>query len=48
MSAWMYEGNGMKLMREFYARYNMLNFPMVTLAPRWAAGIARRSSHSPM
>ncbi len=28
MSAWMYEGNGMKLMREFYARYNMLNFPM--------------------
>ena len=27
MSAWMYEGNGLKLMREFYAKYNMLNFP---------------------
>ncbi len=27
MSAWMYEGNGLKLMREFYAKYNMINFP---------------------
>jgi TRAP-type mannitol/chloroaromatic compound transport system substrate-binding protein len=27
MSAWMYEGNGMKLMREFYAKYSMVNFP---------------------
>ncbi len=27
MSAWMYEGNGLKLMREFYAKYNMVNFP---------------------
>jgi TRAP-type mannitol/chloroaromatic compound transport system substrate-binding protein len=27
MTAWMYEGNGMKLMREFYARYNIVNFP---------------------
>ncbi|NPC55505.1 TRAP transporter substrate-binding protein [Caenimonas soli] len=27
MSAWMYEGNGMKLMREFYAKYSMINFP---------------------
>ncbi len=27
MSAWMYEGNGMKLMREFYAKYNIINFP---------------------
>lgn len=27
MSAWMYEGNGMKLMREFYAQYNIVNFP---------------------
>ena len=27
MTAWMYEGNGTKLMREFYAKYNMLNFP---------------------
>jgi TRAP-type mannitol/chloroaromatic compound transport system substrate-binding protein len=26
MSAWMYEGNGMKLMREFYAGYNIVNF----------------------
>jgi TRAP-type mannitol/chloroaromatic compound transport system substrate-binding protein len=27
MTAWMYEGNGMKLMREFYANYNIINFP---------------------
>jgi TRAP-type mannitol/chloroaromatic compound transport system substrate-binding protein len=26
MTAWMSEGNGMKLMREFYAKYNMINF----------------------
>jgi len=28
LTAWMYEGNGMKLMREFYAQYNIVNFPM--------------------
>ena len=28
MTAWMYEGNGLKLMREFYANYNIVNFPM--------------------
>ncbi|HEY2928986.1 TRAP transporter substrate-binding protein [Piscinibacter sp.] len=28
MTAWMYEGNGMKLMREFYAKFNIVNFPM--------------------
>jgi len=28
MSAWMYEGNGLKLLREFYAKYNIVNFPM--------------------
>ncbi|MBK6385760.1 MAG: TRAP transporter substrate-binding protein [Rhodoferax sp.] len=28
MTAWMYQGNGGKLMREFYAKYNMVNFPM--------------------
>jgi len=27
MAAWMYEGNGLKLMREFYAKYNIINFP---------------------
>jgi len=27
-TAWMYEGNGMKLMREFYKAYNIVNFPM--------------------
>ena len=27
MSAWMYQGNGGKLMREFYAKYNIVNFP---------------------
>ena len=26
MTAWMHDGNGMKLMREFYAGYNMVNF----------------------
>jgi len=28
INAWMYEGNGMKLTREFYAGYNIINFPM--------------------
>ncbi|MBT9552466.1 MAG: TRAP transporter substrate-binding protein [Hydrogenophaga sp.] len=28
MTAWMYEGNGLKLMREFYSAYNIVNFPM--------------------
>jgi len=28
MTAWMYEGNGMKLFREFYKNYNIVNFPM--------------------
>jgi len=28
MTAWMYDGNGMKLMREFFAQYNIINFPM--------------------
>ena len=27
MSAWMVDGNGLKLMRAFYAQYNLLNFP---------------------
>ena len=27
MTAWMVEGNGGKLMREFYAKYNIINFP---------------------
>jgi TRAP-type mannitol/chloroaromatic compound transport system substrate-binding protein len=27
MTAWMYEGNGLKLMREFYAKYDIINFP---------------------
>lgn len=28
LTAWMYDGNGMKLMREFFATYNIVNFPM--------------------
>ncbi len=28
MTAWMYEGNGLKLFREFYAAFNIVNFPM--------------------
>ena len=27
MSAWTYEGNGLKLMREFYSKFNMISFP---------------------
>jgi TRAP-type mannitol/chloroaromatic compound transport system substrate-binding protein len=27
MTAWQYEGNGLKLMREFYAKYNIVSFP---------------------
>jgi len=27
-TAWMYEGNGLKLLRAFYARYNIVNLPM--------------------
>jgi TRAP-type mannitol/chloroaromatic compound transport system substrate-binding protein len=28
MTAWQYEGNGLKLMREFYKNYNIISFPM--------------------
>ncbi|OYU45378.1 MAG: ABC transporter substrate-binding protein [Burkholderiales bacterium PBB4] len=28
MTAWMYQGNGLKLMREFYTNYSIINFPM--------------------
>jgi TRAP-type mannitol/chloroaromatic compound transport system substrate-binding protein len=28
MTAWMYEGNGLKLMRDFYREYNIISFPM--------------------
>ena len=28
MTAWMYEGNGLKLMRDFYRPYNIHSFPM--------------------
>jgi TRAP-type mannitol/chloroaromatic compound transport system substrate-binding protein len=28
MTAWMFEGNGLKLMREFYAKYNIVSHPM--------------------
>jgi TRAP-type mannitol/chloroaromatic compound transport system substrate-binding protein len=27
MSSWMFQGNGLKLMREFYKQYNIVNFP---------------------
>jgi TRAP-type mannitol/chloroaromatic compound transport system substrate-binding protein len=47
MTAWMYEGNGLKLMREFYAKYNIINFPGGNTGARWAAGTARRSRRPP-
>jgi len=28
MTAWMYDGNGMKLFRDFYRAFNIVNFPM--------------------
>jgi len=28
LTAWMYQGNGLKLTREFFAQYNVVNFPM--------------------
>ncbi len=28
MTAWAFDGNGLKLMREFYAKYSIVNFPM--------------------
>jgi TRAP-type mannitol/chloroaromatic compound transport system substrate-binding protein len=28
LTAWMYDGNGLKLFREFYSGYNIVNFPM--------------------
>jgi TRAP-type mannitol/chloroaromatic compound transport system substrate-binding protein len=28
MTAWMFEGNGLKLLRDFYAKVNIVNFPM--------------------
>jgi TRAP-type mannitol/chloroaromatic compound transport system substrate-binding protein len=28
MTAWMYHGNGLKLTRDFYRNYNIVNFPM--------------------
>ncbi len=28
LTAWMYDGNGSKLMNEFYAKYNIVSFPM--------------------
>ena len=28
LTAWMFAGNGLKLMREFYSNFNIVNFPM--------------------
>ena len=28
MTAWVFEGNGLKLMRDFYRQYNIVNFPL--------------------
>jgi len=47
-TAWMYEGNGLKLMREFYKGYNLLNFPAGNTGARWAVGTARKSTAWPI
>lgn len=44
MSARCFEGNGMKLMREFDAKYNMASFPCGNTGAKWVAGSARKSS----
>jgi TRAP-type mannitol/chloroaromatic compound transport system substrate-binding protein len=45
-NAWMLQGGGLQLMREFMADYNAVPFPPATPARRWAAGSARRSRRS--
>ena len=48
MTAWMFEGNGLKLMREFYKGATTSSTSRAaTPAPRWAAGTARKSSRWP-
>jgi TRAP-type mannitol/chloroaromatic compound transport system substrate-binding protein len=43
----MFEGNGLKLMREFYAQYNIINFPGGNTGAQMAAGSARKSRRWP-
>ena len=45
MTAWMYEGNGLKLTREFYARVNVVNFPMGNTGAQMG-GWYRKEIHS--
>ncbi len=46
MTAWMHEGNGMKLMREFYAKYNIINFVGGTTGAQMGGWYRRKSSRS--
>jgi TRAP-type mannitol/chloroaromatic compound transport system substrate-binding protein len=47
MNAWMYDGGGMQLMREFYRHYNIIAFPCANTAAQielWRrAGVGGRS-----
>ncbi len=47
MTAWQYDGNGLKLMREFYSNYGFTSFPMGNTGAQMAAGTARKSRPSP-
>jgi TRAP-type mannitol/chloroaromatic compound transport system substrate-binding protein len=46
MTAWMYEGNGLKLFASSMRNTTSSTSRWATPAPRWAAGIARRSRGS--
>jgi TRAP-type mannitol/chloroaromatic compound transport system substrate-binding protein len=46
-NAWFYQGGGIDLLNEFFAKMNFYALPAATPARRWAAGSARRSRPSP-
>ena len=35
MNAWMYDGGGLQLLREIYARYGIVNFPLGNTGAQW-------------
>ncbi|MES2183006.1 MAG: TRAP transporter substrate-binding protein DctP [Pseudomonadota bacterium] len=46
LTAWMFEGNGLKLTRQFYARYNAVNFPCGNTGAQMG-GWFRKEIHTP-
>ena len=43
MAAWTFDGNGLKLIREFYRDYNMLNFPLGNTGAQMGGWFRKRS-----